>query len=258
MDAAAFASTLGTGVLTGLIGDTADISLSIADLPGAAVGQTTGSNITLDTNAAGNGWFIDSTPWDNSEFLPTSNPNEWVAKAGSEAAGKMDMLSVLLHEYGHALGIEHSADGGDYMAATLTPGVRRLPSADELALMQQLVTQAKTTLTESTLSPSHPLQGGGGFPTMPLGASFIGFLGFLRGSRYGGVSVAPDTSTLVTEYSAMANPQFSNATFSAADGKPSTSGWSTQGGVSVAGGAATLQEVSTSTRKGYAGGYPAA
>jgi hypothetical protein len=26
-----------------------------------------------------------------------------MAKAGSAAAGKMDMLSVLLHEYGHAL-----------------------------------------------------------------------------------------------------------------------------------------------------------
>jgi hypothetical protein len=74
------------------------VVLNIADLAGGALGQTTGSTITLDTNAAGNGWFIDTTPADNSEYLPTSNPNEWVAKAGSAAAGKMDMLSVLLHE----------------------------------------------------------------------------------------------------------------------------------------------------------------
>ncbi|MFY9261170.1 MAG: hypothetical protein WAO71_11755 [Gallionella sp.] len=60
-------------------------NVTFADLAGAAIGQTTGPNITLDTNAAGNGWFVDSTPADNSEFLPTSNPNEWIAKAGTAA-----------------------------------------------------------------------------------------------------------------------------------------------------------------------------
>lgn len=39
------------------------------------------------------------------------------------------------------LGIDNSADNHDYMATTLTPGVRRLPSADELALMADLVGQ---------------------------------------------------------------------------------------------------------------------
>ncbi len=103
VDTAALASTLGSTLLSNLTGDTTGVTVNLADLPGAAVGQTTGSTITLDTNASGYGWFIDTTPADNSEFLPTSNPNEWVAKAGSAAYGKMDMLSVLLHEYGHAL-----------------------------------------------------------------------------------------------------------------------------------------------------------
>jgi len=77
------------------------LSVTFADLTGGAVGQTIGegvnANITLDTNAAGHNWYIDTTPWDNSEYLPTSNPYEWVAKAGTAAYGKMDMLSVLLH-----------------------------------------------------------------------------------------------------------------------------------------------------------------
>ena len=115
IDTAASAYSLSASVLNTLSVDPSLVTFNLADLPGAALGQTTGSTITLDTNAAGYNWFIDTTPGSNEEFLPTSNPNEWVAKAGSAAAGKMDMLSVLLHEYGHALGINHSAAPNDFM-----------------------------------------------------------------------------------------------------------------------------------------------
>jgi hypothetical protein len=121
--------------------------LKMDDLPSVALAQTTGTGptaqITLDTNAAGYGWFIDYTPYLNEEWLPTSNPYEWQAKPGSDAEGKMDMLSVLLHEYGHVLGLEHSQDAHDYMATTLQPDVRRLPSAEELQLMANLVGELK-------------------------------------------------------------------------------------------------------------------
>jgi len=155
MDAAALTAALGSNFLNSLATGTPGVTVNIADLLGGAVGQTTGATITLDTNASGHNWFIDTTPADNSEYLPTSNPYEWVAKAGTAAYGKMDMLSVLLHEYGHALGIEHSADNHDYMATTLTPGVRRLPSAEELTLMQQLVAHnqwGQTRLIDEKLS----------------------------------------------------------------------------------------------------------
>ncbi len=183
------------------------VTLTLTDLPTGAIGQTTGTNITLDTNAAGNNWFIDTTPWDNSEYLPTSNPNEWVAKVGSAAEGKMDMLSVLLHEYGHALGIEHSADSGDYMATTLTPGVRRMPSADELALMQQLVAQAKGEMTSwfDGLTTNGQNDAPTPFPTLPLSGLGLSFLGFLRSSRFGGVSIMPDYATLTTQYAVSAS-----------------------------------------------------
>jgi hypothetical protein len=110
------------------------ISISFTSLSGSAIGQTTGQTITLDDNAAGWGWFIDPTPGSNEEFLPTADPNVWKARPGSEAEGKMDMLSVLLHEYGHTLGLDHSADRHDYMAATLQPGERRTLSADDQLL----------------------------------------------------------------------------------------------------------------------------
>ena len=134
--------------LSALIASAQQTLTGFADLPSTAVGETTGrgptAQITLDTTAAGHGWYIDPTPLNNSDdYLPTSDASVWQAKAGSAAAGKMDMLSVLLHEYGHALGLEHSGNGADFMAASLQPGVRKLPSSEELALMGQLVAQMK-------------------------------------------------------------------------------------------------------------------
>ena len=45
-----------------------NVNLSFDALAPGALGQTTGTTITLDTNAAGHGWFIDTTPGDNAEF----------------------------------------------------------------------------------------------------------------------------------------------------------------------------------------------
>ena len=161
-------------------------TITFGDLTGGAVGQTTGEGvsaaITLDATAAGHNWYIDPTPLDNTDdYLPTSNPNIWQAKAGSDAAGKMDMLSVLLHEYGHALGLDHSADSGDYMAATLLPGQRRMPSADELTLMSQLVAQLKasTALADGS-TPTDPTSPTLPNPSLPLGALLIGRLALGR------------------------------------------------------------------------------
>ena len=57
-----------------------------ADLPGGAVAQTTGtganSQITLNTNATGYGWFIDYTPYLNEKYLPASNPYETRRRVG--------------------------------------------------------------------------------------------------------------------------------------------------------------------------------
>ncbi|NOT98045.1 MAG: matrixin family metalloprotease, partial [Sideroxydans sp.] len=170
---------------------TSGITLNFADLTGGALGQTTGSSITLDTTAAGNNWYIDTTPSDNSEYLPTSNPNEWVAKAGSAdattshstklannasqvagyAAGKMDMLSVLLHEYGHALGIDHNTDAHDYMGATLTAGIRRLPTTDEMALTQQLIASLLPSPTGRGTEVTNDLAGVVGQPSQMASSS---------------------------------------------------------------------------------------
>jgi hypothetical protein len=82
-------STLNTSILSTLSVDPSSVTFNLADLPGGAVGQTVGTNITLDTHAAGYGWYIDPNPAANTDFLPTSNPDVWIAKAGSASGGKM-------------------------------------------------------------------------------------------------------------------------------------------------------------------------
>ena len=126
------------------------------------------SDRLLDNNAAGHGWYIDSTPLSNEEFLPTADANIWQAKPGSAAEGKMDVLSVLLHEYGHSLGLEHSTAASDAMAATLKPGERRLFTADELAQVERF-NMSFAALDASPQTPNQP-----GSPQVPNTSLLLG------------------------------------------------------------------------------------
>jgi hypothetical protein len=217
-NAATLASILGTSLASSLDANTTGVTLNIANLPNAAVGQTTGTAITLDTNAAGYGWYIDPNPAANTDFLPTSDPNVWIAAPGSAAAGKMDMLSVLLHEYGHALGLDHSANPNDFMAPDLQPGERRLPSTAELALMSQLAAQlnssnATAAVTDTIPSaPTNPTA-----PILPIGACLSALLiGRLRRTDYGALSpVITSAQIPAPQFELAINSTLTNSNFAA-------------------------------------------
>jgi hypothetical protein len=75
--------------------------------------------VQLDDDGAGRGWFVDPTPSEDAEF-----------GAGGPAEG-YDLLTVVMHELGHVLGLpdlDPGAAPGDLMAATLTLGTRRSPA----------------------------------------------------------------------------------------------------------------------------------
>ena len=84
--------------------------------------------IVIDPTAAGHGWFVDDTPADSDEFDIGGT-----ATAGGGAAGKIDLLTVLLHEIGHAAGLGHDLTAGtaDLMDVSLAAGTRFLAPSDQ-------------------------------------------------------------------------------------------------------------------------------
>jgi hypothetical protein len=100
----------------------------ISDLAGAHVGETEGNVIYLDTNAAGNGWFVDPTPTQNEEFATSANGQQMQA-VDSRALDRIDLLTVVEHELGHVAGLNDlDALANDVMNGVLGTGTRRIAS----------------------------------------------------------------------------------------------------------------------------------
>jgi len=112
-----------------------------ADLPGDVLAQAQKTQITVDHDAAGFGWFVDSA-------MPQDRPVEPLhsvplADESNVAFEGVDLLTTLLHELGHVLGLGHSITPQDMdgvMADRLPPGVRRLEfesAIDELLSLDE-------------------------------------------------------------------------------------------------------------------------
>jgi len=120
------------------------VTFEIADMPAWYLGSATPGHITIDSDAAGYGWFLDVTPFDDSEFTPLSPPFARGETGGSPTrlytdpsgapAGRYDLLTTVMHELGHQLGLPdyYSLDARDnLMYGFLTLGERRLPASGQ-------------------------------------------------------------------------------------------------------------------------------
>ncbi len=104
------------------------VDLRVAEFEGSTLGSTFGPTVWIDRDAAGHGWFIDPTPTGDREFRVQSMDGELLATPRSPAFGHMDLLTVVMHEMGHVLGLEdldHERHGHALMSETLPHGVRR-------------------------------------------------------------------------------------------------------------------------------------
>ena len=172
-----------------------DIDFQITDLPTGQLAEATitsfnnlgvpnAGTIAIDYNANGVGWFIDPTPLDNSEFSVVGDKEDkedredkgetyLLATAESEAIGKYDLLTTVLHELAHLYGFiegyagfdvnvetkngttkfigddfEAVLDGEhldkiahpyDLMNTHLAPGIRKLPSELNVQILQAIL-----------------------------------------------------------------------------------------------------------------------
>lgn len=144
------------------------LRFEITTLGDLHLGEAAGDVIRVDSSAFGNGWFVGSGSTGDAQFREKVSPTRLYTDPADAPAGRIDLLTAVMHEMGHALGLEDTyseADRDALMYGFLTKGERRLPSMRD-ALAARAPNVATRTHTRSHFLSS-PLTIG----TLPPGKS---------------------------------------------------------------------------------------
>jgi hypothetical protein len=133
----ALARLSAAGVGPALLSRLSAAQFGVAELGGDYLGLAypSSNQVLLSPNAAGWGWYADPDPLTDSAFTATTPGGPLAAVPGGPAAGKMDLLTAVLHEMGHLAGLPDLGTAGHadaLMADLLAPGVRRTQALDQV------------------------------------------------------------------------------------------------------------------------------
>src|SRR5262249_40217634 len=84
------------------------MNFGVADLTDGYLASSGLDLIVFDRNAAGHGWFVDPTPLDDRKFGNLVSASLRYTDRFGAPAGHVDLLTAVLHEIGHSLGLPHA------------------------------------------------------------------------------------------------------------------------------------------------------
>ncbi|MDP1584286.1 MAG: cadherin domain-containing protein [Bradyrhizobium sp.] len=172
--AAAIAKWADAGATAAQLAALSAITFTVADLAGRVIGVERAGQIVIDIDAAGHGWFVDATPNDNFEFNFAANAGgtHLFTNPANSAAGHLDLLTAVMHEMGHELGLPDltaADDAHHLMYIGLVDGERRLPDAADLPLTNVVQSQAPINVVQAQAPLLPVIHGSAGNDTLNAG-----------------------------------------------------------------------------------------